>query len=201
MESLWWKINWKEGKGTTCDDGGEYTSSEFAAYLTKEGIKQKLTALHTPQLNSMAGSLNWMLIEGVCTMLPDEKLPHRFWVEALSMCVYLRNSSPTKLLSGITLFEALYGNYPLWSMVWCQTKCQFSLHLWLQCLLPMHLKSWKAQARPHARQESVSCLGMVLLRKGIICIILTRMKVIHSRDTAFDQDSMPGIQKSPLATV
>ena len=53
-----------------------------------------------------------MLIEGVRTMLADSKLPHRFWAEALSMCVYLRNCSPTKSLSGTTPYEAWYGTKP-----------------------------------------------------------------------------------------
>ena len=40
------------------------------------------------------------------------QLPHRFWAEALSTAVYLRNRSPTKALEGITPFEAWHGSKP-----------------------------------------------------------------------------------------
>ena len=39
-------------------------------------------------------------------MLADSKLPHKFLAEALSTHVYLRNHSPTKVLTGITPYEA-----------------------------------------------------------------------------------------------
>ena len=41
-------------------------------------------------------------------MLADSKLPHSFWAEALSTYAYFRIRSPTKLLSGITPYEAWY---------------------------------------------------------------------------------------------
>ena len=71
------------------DNGGEYTCSEFATYLIQEGIKHEFTTPHTPQQNGAAERLNLTLIKGVCTMLADSKLPHRFWAEALSTCAYL----------------------------------------------------------------------------------------------------------------
>ena len=45
-------------------------------------------------------------------MLADSKLPHSFWAEALSTYAYFRIRSPTKLLSGITPYEAWYGIQP-----------------------------------------------------------------------------------------
>ena len=84
------------------DNGGEYTSKEFALYLAKEGIKHELTTPHTPQQNGVAERLNRTLVEGVRAMLADSKLTHRFWAEALSTMAYLRNRSPTKALGGVT---------------------------------------------------------------------------------------------------
>ena len=96
-----WKALVEKSSGrkikTFCSDNeGEYTSSEFASYLTKEGIKHKLTTPHTPQQIGVAERLNRTLIEGVRTVLADLKLPHRFWAEALSTAVCLQNRSPTK---------------------------------------------------------------------------------------------------------
>ena len=53
------------------NNGGEYTSSIFTSYLTKEGIKHELTTPHTPGQNGVAERLNRTLIEGVCTMLVE----------------------------------------------------------------------------------------------------------------------------------
>ena len=58
------------------DNGGEYTSTKFTEYLTKEGIKQELTIPHTPQQNGVAGS--GLCVDGGCTA--DSKLPRKFWV-------------------------------------------------------------------------------------------------------------------------
>ena len=106
-KSSGWKINTLQS-----DNGGEYTSTEFTSYLTKEGIKHELTIPHTPQQNGVAKRLNHTLIEAVRTMLADSKLPHRFWAEALSTAVYLRNCSPTKALGVVTPYEAWSGNKP-----------------------------------------------------------------------------------------
>jgi hypothetical protein len=42
-------------------------------------------------------------------MLADSKLPQKFWAEALSTAVYLRNRSPTKAVQGMTPFESWTG--------------------------------------------------------------------------------------------
>ena len=42
-------------------------------------------------------------------MLTDSMLPKIFWAEALSTAVYLRNRSPTKAVTTMTLFEAWTG--------------------------------------------------------------------------------------------
>ena len=101
----WWKSGVEERSKLSAVTV-EYTSAEFDLYLTKEGIKHELRIPHTPQQNGVAERLNRTLVEGVCTMLADSKLPHRFWAEALSTAAYLRNRSPTKALEGITPFEA-----------------------------------------------------------------------------------------------
>ena len=106
-----WKVLVEKASGRKVkilrsDNGGEYTSAEFAAYLTKEGVRHELTIPHTPQQNGVAERLNRILIESVRTMLADSKLPHEFWAEALSTAVYLRNRSPTKALQKVTPCEA-----------------------------------------------------------------------------------------------
>ena len=150
------------------DNGGEYTSSEFTLYMTKEGIKHELTTPHTPEQNGVAERLNRTLIEGVRTMLADSKLPHRFWAEALLTIVYLCNRSPTKALEGITeRYQAsAYAHVP------------------------------KAERRKlDSKTRKCVLLGYGTDQKGYRLYDLGWMKVIRSRDVIFDETSMPGIQK------
>ena len=56
--------------------------------------------------------MNRTLIETVRSMLADAKLSHKFWAEALTTAVYLRNHSPTKAVETMTPFEAWNGERP-----------------------------------------------------------------------------------------
>ena len=94
------------------DNGGEYTSKEFQEYLKAEGVLHERTVPKTPQQNGVAERLNRTLVEMVRTMLIESNLDQRFWGEAISTAVYLRNRSPTKAVTGMTPFEALYGTKP-----------------------------------------------------------------------------------------
>ena len=94
------------------DNGGEYTSTQFEDFLKAEGIRRERTVPKTPQQNGVAERLNRTLVETTRSMLIDAKLPYRFWAEALSTAVYLRNRSPTKAVDGITPCEAWTGKKP-----------------------------------------------------------------------------------------
>lgn len=78
------------------DNGGEYMSIGFESYLKSERIRHQLAIPKTPEQNGVAEKRNRTLFETVRSVLSDAKLPHRFWAEALSTAVYLRNRSPTK---------------------------------------------------------------------------------------------------------
>lgn len=56
--------------------------------------------------------MNHTLVESVQSMLADAKLPHKFWAEALSTAVYLRNQNPTKTVKKMTPFEPWLGKKP-----------------------------------------------------------------------------------------
>ena len=94
------------------DNGGEYTSTEFQAYLRSQGIKHETTIPKTPEQNDVAERMNRTLVESTRTMIFDANLPKRFWAETLSTVVYLRNRSPTKAVENITPFEAWYDYKP-----------------------------------------------------------------------------------------
>ena len=93
-------------KALRTDNGGEFTSTEFKDCLKREGIRHELSVPKTPEQNGVAERLNRTLVESVRSMLSDAKLPQKFWAEALSTAVYLRNRSPTKAVTEMTPFEA-----------------------------------------------------------------------------------------------
>ena len=171
------------------DNGGEYTSTEFAAFMAKEGIRHEFTIPHTPQQNGVAERLNRTLIEGVRTMLADSRLPHRFWAEAPSTCVYLRNRSPTKAVTGVTPYEA-----------WSGTKPDVS-HLRVFGCSAYALVPKVERSKLDSKTRKCVLLGYGSNQKGYRLYDLDRKKVVHSRDVTFDEASTPGVEKEVASTV
>ncbi len=167
------------------DNGGEYTSFAFSSYLASKGIKHEFTVPHTPEQNGVAERQNRTLIEGVRAMLNDSGLPHRFWAEALSTAVYVRNRSPTKVLQSMTPCEAWHGIKPN-----VKTLRIFG------CRAYAHVpKVERRKLEPKARKCVL--LGYGEQKKGYRLFDISSAKVIHSRDVVFNESSMPGIKKEP----
>lgn len=177
------KATGRKVKTLRSDNGGEYTSAEFSSYLRDEGIRHEFTIPHTPQQNGVSERLNRTLIECVRAMLADSTLPHRFWAEALSTAVYLRNRSPTKALQGITPFEAWHGTKPDVS----------SLRIF-GCSAYAHVPKTERHKLDSKTRKCV-LLGYCEQQKGYRLYDLSRDKVFSSRDVLFNEASVPGIQK------
>lgn len=85
------------------DNGGEYISNKFEKFLRDEGILHERTV---PEQNGVAERLNRTLVESARSMLLDAKLSKRYWAEAISTAVYLKNRCPTRAIQGKTPYEA-----------------------------------------------------------------------------------------------
>ena len=94
------------------DNGGEYTSNEFETYLRTEGIRHERTIPKMPEQNGVAERLNRTLVESARSLLLDADLSKRYWAEAVSTAVYLKNRCPTKAVRGKTPYEAWNGEKP-----------------------------------------------------------------------------------------
>ena len=81
------------------DNGGEFTSKQFQAYLKTEGVRHESTVPKNPEQNGVAERMKQTLVEATRAMLINANLPQKFWAEALSTAAYLRNRSPTKAIS------------------------------------------------------------------------------------------------------
>ena len=80
------------------DNGGEYVSQEFKAYLKAKGVHHQLTAPHCPQQNGVSERMNRTLVESARAMLNHAGLPKRYWAEAVSTAAYLNNLTPKATL-------------------------------------------------------------------------------------------------------
>ena len=80
--------------------------------LKDEGIRHERTVTKTPEQNGVAERLIRTLVESARSMLLDANLPKRYWAEAVSTAVYLKNRCPTKAVQGKTPYEALHGEKP-----------------------------------------------------------------------------------------
>ncbi|MCO5615015.1 hypothetical protein L7F22_069303 [Adiantum nelumboides] len=91
---------------------GEFLSKEFSQYLLQHGIKRQLTCSYTPQQNGVAEMKNRTLFDTAKCMLKDKGLSNCYWAEAINTKCYLMNQSSTKILKGITPYEAFHKVKP-----------------------------------------------------------------------------------------
>ena len=110
-------------------------------------------------------------------MLIDAHLPHKFWAEALSTAVYLRNRSPTKAVEEKTPYEAWSGDRP-------NVKHLRLFECIAYALVPK-------DERKKLDSKSIKCifLGYGAEIKGYQLYDVERGKVLHSRDVIFDESS------------
>ena len=167
------------------DNGGEYTSAEFTAYLKEQGVRHEFTVPKTPQQNGIAERMNRTLVETVRSMLSDANLPKRFWAEALSTAVYLRNRSPTIAVRGKTPFEA-----------WAAEKPNVGHLKVFGCLCYAHVAKDERQ-KFDAKARKCIMLGYGTETKAFRLYDIEREKVIFSRDVVFNE-TRNGIEKEPV---
>jgi Reverse transcriptase (RNA-dependent DNA polymerase)/gag-polypeptide of LTR copia-type/Integrase core domain/GAG-pre-integrase domain len=94
------------------DNGGEFISKAFSAWLSGRGIRRELTTPHSPWQNGVVERMNRTIVEGGRTLLQAAQLPLSLWVLSSYATVYCRNRSPSSTLSDSTPYEAWYGAKP-----------------------------------------------------------------------------------------
>src|SRR5687767_10576874 len=61
------------------DNGGEYVSKEFDAFLAQKGIQRQLRAPYTPEQNAVAERMKRTLVESARSMLHHAGLDNWLW--------------------------------------------------------------------------------------------------------------------------
>ena len=177
---LEWKVMVEKASGhnlkiVRTDNGGELTSNKFEEYLKSEGIRHENTIPKTPEITGVEERLNRTLVETVCSMLIDSKLPHKFWAEALSTATYLRNRSPAKIIEGMTPYEA-----------WTKEKPQAEHFRVFGCDVYSHIPKDERQKLDSKAQKCIF-LGYGKKTKGYQLYDPNQNKVIFSCDVKFNE--------------
>jgi len=102
----------KHVKRFRTDGGGVYTFKKFAEYLKSEGIVMETTTPYTPQSNGVVSRTNRTVMEHVWCMLDNSGLSMMYWAFAVSLVVYLKNSTLMWSVVGKTLYAASHGRKP-----------------------------------------------------------------------------------------
>ena len=154
--------------------GGEYTSDPFFKVCKNEGITRQFNV--TPQQNRIVERLNRTLLEKVCCVLSQAKLPKRFWVEALSYACHVLNRLPSTTLEGRTPIE-------VWSGELAQDYDKLQV---FGCNAYSHVKENKLDPRA----KKAVFMGFNGGVKGFILWCPELNKIIVSRDVTFDESHM-----------
>lgn len=99
------------------DNGGEFCSKMMEDFLKKSGILHQKTNPYTPEQNGLSERNNRTIVEKARCLLFDAKLEKKFWAEAVSTAVYLKNRSIASGLNDKTPFELWYGQKPKMSHI------------------------------------------------------------------------------------
>ena len=106
------KDSGKQVKALWSDNGGEYVSSEFKDFCSKEGIRRELRAPHNPHQNGVAERKNRTIVGATRAMLHDQGLPMHLWAEACNTAVYVQNRCPHRVLGMSTPEEYFTSKKP-----------------------------------------------------------------------------------------
>ncbi|KAL1944894.1 hypothetical protein VTO73DRAFT_2514, partial [Trametes versicolor] len=99
-------------KKIRCDNGGEFLSKEFKAYLRTEGIELDTTAPESSAQNGIAERLHRTLLDRARAARIAAGLPKCLWPQAVAHVAHLKNRLPTRVLKGKTPEEVWTGKKP-----------------------------------------------------------------------------------------
>ena len=103
------EVNLKKIKS---DNGKKFDNTNIEAYYDEVGIKHEVTAIYTPQQDSVVERKNWTLITLARTMLDEYNTPQDLWAEAINTACYASNRLFLQKFLGKTPYELLNGKKP-----------------------------------------------------------------------------------------
>jgi transposase InsO family protein len=159
------------------DNGGEYTSKEFANFYKDVGIKRELTTPYNPQQNDVVERKNRTIMEAVKTMIHDQDLHMCLWAEAAMAVVYVQNRLFHSALGLKTPEEMFTGKKPEISHLKI-FGCPVFIHI---------LKEKRNKLEPSGKKGIF--VGYCEVSKAFGIYIPDHRHIEISRDVTFDEDA------------
>ena len=158
------------------DNGGEYVSKEFEAYLKSKRILHEVSVPHSPEQNGVVERMNRTLMESARSMLSHAGLSNRYWAEAVATAAYIRNRTPTAAFKEEqTPYERWYGKRPNVS------------HLKVfGCMAFAHIPDAQRQ-KLDKKSEKLRFVGYSIRSKGYRLFDEKSQKVVIRRDVIFNE--------------
>ena len=98
------------------DNAKEYLSGPFFSFKSSHGILHQSSCAYTPQQNGVSEHKNRHLVETGRTLLLYDKVPQRFWGDAILATCYSFNRMPSSVLHDQIPFSILFPNQPLFCL-------------------------------------------------------------------------------------
>jgi transposase InsO family protein len=159
------------------DNGGEYTSKEFAKFCKYFGIKRDLTTAYNPQQNGVVERKNKTIMEALKTMIHDKDLPMYLWAEVVKTTVYVKNRLSHSAL-GFKAPEEMFSE-----------KKPKVIHLKIFiCPVFVHIpKEKRTKLDPSGKKRIF--VGYCEVSKAFIFYIPSYHHIEINRDVTFDEDA------------
>ena len=158
------------------DNGGEYLSREFQAYLKSKGIRHELTIAHTPEQNGVAERMNRTLVESARAMIAHAGLSNNYWAEAVATAAYLRNRTTTSALKEEkTPYEK-----------WYERKPDISHLKVFGCVAYAHIPD-SERRKLDKKAEKLRFVGYCKNSKGYRLLDVETRKIKKRRDVTFNE--------------
>ena len=162
------------------DNGGEYMSKAFEAFMREHGIQHHTSAPYTPQQNGVAERANRTLVEMARAMLHAQGLSYDLWAEAVSNAAYTRNRCPTSAVASMTPQEAWSGRRPNIG------------HMRIFGCIAYALDLSPQRSKLDAKGTKCMLLGYWEGSKAYRLMCLETKKIIKSRDVTFVEEKQGG---------
>lgn len=94
------------------DNGTEFTSSRAKQFYADNGILHQTSCVDTPQQNGRAERKHRHILNVARALKIQASLPIKFWGECVLTAAVLINYTPSRLLSGKSPYEVLFGRQP-----------------------------------------------------------------------------------------
>lgn len=167
------------------DNGREFLSKDFQAYMQHKGICHELTSPYSPEQIFVIERDNRTVVECAHSMLHHRSLPLEFWGEAVNTTIYILNRVSSRTLHGTTPHTKWYGEPPDVSYFW-----EFG------SLCYGHIPK---QIHQNLESKARECLfvGYYTTAKAYRLWCLNKHKIIISRDVIFDEETSTPQQWMP----